>query len=81
MVSTVAEALADPHLLERHFIVELEHPTLGTVKSLATPVHMSATPLRYDRHPPLLGEQTEEIMRELGYGADQISELRQAGVV
>ena len=80
-INTVAEALADPHLLERHFIVELEHPTLGTVKSLATPVHMSATPLRYDRHPPLLGEQTEEILRELGYGADQVSDLRQAGVV
>jgi len=80
-INTVEEALADPHLLERHFIVELEHPTLGPVKSLATPVHMSATPLRYDRHPPLLGEHTDEILRELGYGADQVSELRQAGVV
>ncbi len=80
-INTVAEALADPHLLERHFIVELQHPTLGTVKSLATPVHMSETPLRYDRHPPLLGEHTEAILGELGYSAAEIGTMREMGII
>ncbi len=80
-INTVAEALADPHLLERHFIVELEHPTLGSLKSLATPIHMSETPLRYDRHPPLLGEQTEEILHELGYSPNDIVAMRENRVI
>lgn len=80
-INTVAEALSDPHLLERHFIVEIVHPTLGALKSLATPVHMNATPLRYDRHPPLLGEHTDEILSELGYETAQIQTLRDEGVI
>jgi crotonobetainyl-CoA:carnitine CoA-transferase CaiB-like acyl-CoA transferase len=80
-INTVAEALADPHLLERHFIIELQHPVLGTVKSLATPVHMSATPLRYDRHPPLLGEHSAEILQELGYDAAQIATFQEQGII
>lgn len=80
-INSVAEALADPHLLERRFIVELEHPSLGMLKSLATPVHMSETPLRYDRHPPRLGEHTDEVLRELGYSADAISTMQAAGVI
>ncbi|MBL8134100.1 MAG: CoA transferase [Anaerolineae bacterium] len=80
-INTVAEALADSHLLERNFIVELEHPELGTLKSLATPVHMSASPLRYERHPPTLGEQTDEILHELNYSREQIQDMRAWGVV
>lgn len=80
-INSVAEALADPHLLERNFIVEVEHPHLGTLKSLATPVHMSDTPLRYDRHPPTLGEHTDEILLELGYSGDEITSMRDKGII
>lgn len=80
-INTVAEALADPHLLERNFIVELNHPELGTLRSLATPVHMSASPLRYDRHPPTLGEQTDEILCELNFSNEQIMDMRSQGVI
>jgi crotonobetainyl-CoA:carnitine CoA-transferase CaiB-like acyl-CoA transferase len=79
-INSVSEALADPHLTARNFIVELEHPLLGMVRSLATPVTMSRTALRYDLHPPTLGEHTEEILAELGYSDAQIQTLRQEGV-
>jgi formyl-CoA transferase len=80
-INSVSEALADPHLLERHFIVELEHPTLGMLRSLATPVHMSLTPLQYEQHPPLLGEHTQQILAELGYSEEDIRSFRHEGVV
>lgn len=80
-INSVSEALADPHLLERHFIVELEHPSLGMLRSLATPVHMSMTPLRYERHPPLLGEHTEQILGELGYSSEKINQFQTEGVI
>jgi crotonobetainyl-CoA:carnitine CoA-transferase CaiB-like acyl-CoA transferase len=80
-INSVSEALADPHLSERNFIIELEHPLLGMLRSLATPITMSRTALRYDLHPPALGEHTHEILTELGYVSEQILTLRQDGVV
>lgn len=80
-INTVTQALNDPHLLERGMIIELEHPVLGMVKSIASPIHLSDTPLVYHRHPPMLGEHTDEILTELGRSADQIGQLRAAQVV
>ncbi|MCC6803556.1 MAG: CoA transferase [Anaerolineae bacterium] len=80
-INTVSEALADPHLLERNFIVELEHPSLGMLRSLATPVHMSMTPLQYAQHPPRLGEHTAQILAELGYSPEQIQQFQSDGVI
>jgi formyl-CoA transferase len=78
-INSVSEALADPHLAARNFIVELEHPLLGMVRSLATPITMSRTALRYDLPPPTLGQHTQEILTELGYSGEQIQTLRQDG--
>lgn len=80
-INTTAEALGDPHVLERGMIIELEHPALGIVKSLATPVHLADTPLVYRRHPPRLGEHSHEVALELGYSAAEVAALRAAGVL
>ena len=80
-INSVAEALGDPHVIERGMIVELEHPALGLVKSLATPVHLADTPLVYHRHPPRLGEHSDEVAAELGYSADEVAALRADGVL
>ncbi len=80
-INTTAEALGDPHLLERGMIIELEHPALGLVKSLATPVHLSETPLIYRRHPPRLGEHSDEVAHEIGYSPAEIAALRAEGVL
>ncbi len=80
-INSVSEALADPQLAARNFIIELEHPLLGMLRSLATPIQMSRTALRYDRHPPGLGEHTQEILTELGYSREQLQALSQDGVI
>ena len=80
-INSVAEALGDPHLLERGMIVELEHPALGMVKSLATPVHLDDTPLVYRRHPPRLGEHSDEVAADLGFDADAITQMRAEGTL
>jgi len=80
-INTTKEALTDPHVLERGMIVELEHPALGMLKSIATPVHMSDTPLTYRLHPPTLGEHTNAVLSEHNYTNEQIATLHEQGIV
>jgi formyl-CoA transferase/CoA:oxalate CoA-transferase len=75
------ETLADPQLLSRGMIVELEHPLAGLVRSIGNPVHLSETPVTYRLPPPLLGEHNEEVLSALGYDASQVEALREQGVI
>lgn len=59
------ETLTDEHLKARGMIVELDHPSLGVVKSIGNPILMSENGPTYRRYPPRLGEHNEEIRAEL----------------
>jgi formyl-CoA transferase len=59
------QVFEDPHTLAREMMVEIEHPVEGTIKALGIPVKMSDTPGAVRRPAPLLGEHTEEILREV----------------
>lgn len=77
----LGEALADPQIAARKFIVELEHPVAGLVRSLGFPPHMRDGAISYRLPPPTLGQHTDEVLAEIGVDAAQIAELRAAGVV
>jgi len=55
------EALTDEHILARHMIVELEHPLIGVVRSIAAPMRFAENGPTYRRYPPRLGEHNDEI--------------------
>jgi len=78
-LQTVAEALADPQALARGMILEIEHPAIGAVKSIANPVKLSGTPVVYRLPPPRLGEHTEAILAELGMEEEEIRTARAQG--
>jgi formyl-CoA transferase len=80
-IYSVPEALADSHVQARGMVQELAHRTAGRVKVLGNPVKLSASPPSMRRAAPLLGEDTDVILDELGYGADDIAALRQRGAI
>ena len=80
-IYAVDEAVNSPQAKARQVVVELEHPSIGLARSIANPIHMSATPVRYRHAPPLLGEHTDVILAELGTPVDEIQSLHAQGVV
>jgi len=71
----------DKGVLEQETLLEVEHPVRGTVKTTGLPWKLPLTPGSVRRAPPLIGEHTVEMLRELGYTAAQIQGLRQAAVI
>ena len=75
------QAFTDPHLLARGYFWDAPHPKLGTVRQLGSPMRFSDTQVRQDRAGPLFGEDSEELMRELGYDAEAVELLARSGVI
>jgi len=73
-VRGIAQVLAHPQVAARRMIREIDSP-VGSVPVIASPLHLSDSPARYGPI-PALGQDTEAILRELGYSAEQIAELR-----
>jgi len=80
-IYSVPEALDDPHARARGMVQELTHPQAGRVKGLGNPVKMSKTPPVMAKAAPMLGENTDAILRELGFDEPEISRLRADEVI
>jgi crotonobetainyl-CoA:carnitine CoA-transferase CaiB-like acyl-CoA transferase len=79
-VNSVAEALADPQALAREAVVAYDHPVLGDVRTVASPLRLSTSEPPLDRG-PFLGEHTTPILADVcGYSEQQIEELAKLGV-
>jgi len=65
----------------RGMTVAVDHPLAGSLRLVASPMKLSATPVQYRRAPPLLGEHTDEVLRDLGWSDAQRAALRAHGVI
>ncbi|MBI3966022.1 MAG: CoA transferase [Chloroflexi bacterium] len=81
LVNDVAEALSHPQVLHNEMVVSQQHPTAGTVRTLGIPMRFDRTPGRPVSPPPLLGEHTDEVLRELGIGQAELADLHARGIV
>ena len=81
-INTLDQVFADPQVLARGMLLEMEHPVTGKYKLVGSPMKLSETPVQYRFPPPRLGEHTEEVLRViLGYEQAQISRLKEQKVI
>ena len=77
----IDEVFKDPQVLHQKMLMEIDHPTAGKIKSLGFPVKLSRTPAELRNPPPLLGQHTEEVLKELGYRPQEIETMHGEGVI
>jgi len=80
-INRVSQVVNDPQVLSRNMLVEIPHPEVPDLKVPGSPLKLTATPPTIRQHPPLLGQHNEEILTAAGYNPEQISQLRNKGVI
>ena len=80
-VQDINQMLDDPHVLAREMVVDTEHASLGTVKTLGLPVKFSETPGGVHKGAPLYGQHTREVLAEYGYNDEEIERLAECGAI
>ncbi len=80
-VHDMLQALSDPQTIAREMVVEVEHSTLGRVKTIGLPVKFSETPGKVRSGAPLYGEHTSEVLGEYGFDDDEIAALDKEGAI
>ncbi len=81
-INNLAEVFADPQIEARSMVTHWQHPHQSDLRLVASPIKLSATPVRSDLPPPLLGQHTEEVLRSLlNYSDVQVSGLKQGQII
>jgi formyl-CoA transferase len=80
-INNYEEALRDPQALARGMVQEIDHPALGRVRTLGSPLKFSGTSTATGRPAPRLGEHTDEVLKAHGYTDPEIAALRRAGAI
>lgn len=81
-INNLAEVFADPQIEARQMVTHWQHPVKHDLRLVSSPIKLSATPVRCDLPPPLLGQHTQEVLRSvLNYSDEKLSELGRSEVI
>jgi len=80
-INSFAQVFSMQQVKEREMVIEMEHPTIGWLPMVGSPLKMGSTPIEYRIPPPLMGEHTDELLKQMDYKDEQIHELREKGCV
>jgi len=80
-INTIAQVFEDEQVRHRKMLVDLPHPSAGSVPQIRSPMRFAEAALEFDRAPPLLGQHTAEVLAGLGFDAERIAALARDGVI
>ena len=78
-INTIPDVFAEPQVVEREMLREIAHPIAGPIPQVVSPIRYREAALEFGRAPPLLGEHTCEILRELGLADEEIADFQERG--
>jgi len=81
-INNFEQVFSMPHVKEREMLVRMEHPTIGALPLVGSPLKMGGTPVSYRLPPPLMGQHTKDVLHEtLGYSDETIMDLTTNGCI
>lgn len=80
-INDMEDVFHDPQVTARNMVIEIPHPTAGSVKLVGSPLKLSRTPVAMKRHPPLYSEHTELILTGMGYTSEQMNEMEKMNII
>ena len=80
-IKSFAEGCEDPQIKARNMVVEMDHPRFGKVQNIASPIKYSRTPLKIRDLAPKLGQNTKEILKNLGHSDEEIRDFKKKGII
>ena len=80
-ILNIKEVFENEQVLHLKMLEEIDHPHCGKIKTIGIPTKLSRTPGTIRKAPPLKGEDTDEVLRELGFSEEKIKEFHEAGIV
>ncbi|MDQ0213788.1 crotonobetainyl-CoA:carnitine CoA-transferase CaiB-like acyl-CoA transferase [Oikeobacillus pervagus] len=80
-IQSMEDLVADPQLQAREMFLSMNHPEAGDIRLVGSPLKLSKTPPTFEKHPPMPGEHTEEILTQLGYSAATIADLQKNQII
>jgi crotonobetainyl-CoA:carnitine CoA-transferase CaiB-like acyl-CoA transferase len=78
-MNSLIDIVEDPHLAAIGYFRTVQHPSEGSIRSMAVPSEWSESAPEYRRHAPRLGEHTREVLREAGYKEEEIGRMIAGG--
>ncbi|MCM3766940.1 CaiB/BaiF CoA-transferase family protein [Neobacillus niacini] len=80
-IHTMDQVFEHPQVLARDMVVQVNHPEAGSVKLVGSPIKLSRTKAKIERHPPIAGEHTSEILQQAGFSLEEISQLKENNII
>lgn len=81
-INNIAQALAEPQTRAREMLVPLDHPLNPAFSMVGSPIKLSGSPVQYQRPPPMLGQDTDAVLRDhLGLSEAELAKLKEQGVI
>ncbi|WP_066318875.1 CaiB/BaiF CoA-transferase family protein [Bacillus sp. FJAT-29814] len=80
-IHTMDRVFEHPQVLARDMVVHVNHPEAGRVKLVGSPIKLSRTKAKIERHPPIAGEHTSEILQQAGFSLEEISQLKENNII
>ncbi|MFZ7942333.1 MULTISPECIES: CaiB/BaiF CoA transferase family protein [Bacillaceae] len=80
-INNVKEALDSEQARVREMVISVKHPVISDLKLVGSPLKFSHSPIHIDKHPPLHGEHTEEVLLKLGFSQQEIARLKQQNII